>query len=79
MVGSRTATALAGVAISVALSAAIWYVFGTALFFLFVPIVPFLFRRGRTGVKGGRRCPTCDFRTTDRSYEYCPRDGTRLD
>lgn len=87
MLASRTATALAGVLASLALSAALWYYFDSLLFFLFVPFVPFLFRSTGGAVAGGatdqarpsaRRCPRCGFRTRDPEYEYCPRDGSRL-
>lgn len=43
MVGSRTLTALAGLAISLVVSVAAYVYFGTLLLFLFVPFVPFLF------------------------------------
>ena len=85
MVASRTATALAGVLVSLAISAALWYYFESLLFFLFVPFVPFLLRRdgGDAGAAGARpevaECPVCGYRTTDPEYDYCPRDGTRLE
>lgn len=82
MVGSRTLTAAAGLVASLAVSVALWWYFDTLAVFLFVPFVPFLLRRG-----GGddrpepsvRSCPQCDFRTTNDAYDYCPRDGRRLD
>ena len=82
MVSARTATALAGVLLSLALSVALWYYFDTFLFFLFVPFVPFLFRRA--GGDGSERpevaeCPHCGYRTVDPDHEYCPRDGSRLE
>jgi hypothetical protein len=88
VVASRTATALAGVLLSLAVSAALWYYTGTLLFFLLVPFVPFLFPA--SGGDGTRRptaadrptaveCPTCGYRTTDPEHDYCPRDGTRLE
>jgi len=57
--------------------------FGTFAFFLFVPFVPFLFR-GSSGTDAPAteriaECPQCGFRTTDESYDFCPRDGTRLE
>jgi hypothetical protein len=81
MVGSRTVTAVAGVVVSLLLSAALWWYFETFVFFLFVPFVPFLFRRHAppTRDESGRTCPTCGFRTQSESYAYCPRDGTKLD
>jgi len=83
MVSSRLATAAAGVAVSLAVSVALWWYFDVALFFLAVPFVPFLFRR--TGDRDDnrrppeRRCPECGFRTRDTSFSYCPRDGTELE
>lgn len=82
MVRSRTVTAIAGIVASLLVSAAAWYLFDTALFFLLVPFVPFLFRR-----KAGRdastsdvsTCPVCGFRTRNMTFEYCPRDGTELE
>jgi hypothetical protein len=48
------------------------------LFFLFVPFVPFLFRGARERPPV-RECPVCGFRTRDPEYDYCPRDGHRLE
>lgn len=76
MASSRTATAALGVAVSLALSAVLWWQFDTVLFFLVVPFVPFLF--GRT-VEPVAECPVCGFRTRSEEYDYCPRDGHRLD
>ena len=105
---SRTLTALIGLVLSLPISAAAWYYFDTLLLFLFVPLVPFLFRgsgdasdpreRGapdltaggeRSERRGGRgrddarperrRCPVCGFETREESFDYCPRDGTRLE
>ena len=88
MVGSRWLTATAGLVVSLLLSAAAWYYFETFLLFLFVPFVPFLLR-GRTDsgaangddstVRSVRRCPACGFRTANSDFEYCPRDGSRLE
>lgn len=80
MVSSRLATAVAGVAVSLAVSVVLWWVFDVALFLLAVPFVPFLFRRrgaddDRPPV---RTCPECGFSTRNPSFEHCPRDGTRL-
>lgn len=81
MGGSRAATALVGLVASLLVSAAAWYYYETFLLFLFVPFVPFIFRR-RSGSEStpesARECPVCGFQTADRSFEYCPRDGTRL-
>jgi hypothetical protein len=64
MVSARSATALVGLVASLAVSLALWF-------------VPFLFRReDRPPV---RECPVCGFRTRDEGYEYCPRDGHRLE
>jgi hypothetical protein len=81
MVGSRALTALVGLVASLLLSVVLWWTFDTLAFFLFVPFVPFLFRgRGRdTSADEVRTCPVCGFETTDEAYDYCPRDGTRLE
>lgn len=82
MVRSRTATALAGLVVSLLASAAAWYYFDTFLLFLVVPFVPLLLR-GRGGTDGRtdrpRECPECGFRTADPGFEYCPRDGAQLE
>jgi len=73
---SRTATAAVGVIASLAVSVLVWRYFGTVLFFLLIPFVPFLFRNERE--RRVRECPRCQFRVTDAEYEFCPRDGERL-
>lgn len=81
MVGSRTLTALVGLLGSLAVSAALYWYTGSVLFFLFVPFVPFLFGSGGLSDESGRqpkRCGRCGFETTEESYDYCPRDGSRL-
>lgn len=77
MARSRTWTALVGILVSLAVSVALWRYFGTFVFFLFVPFVPFFFR-GRTETPAVRECPDCGFQTTDESFQFCPRDGTQL-
>jgi hypothetical protein len=80
MVGSRTLTALVGLTASLLVSVVLWWQFDTLAFFLFVPFVPFLFRRGvRSVERSGKTCPVCRFETTNDAYEYCPRDGTPLE
>ncbi|MDX1746246.1 MAG: hypothetical protein R3324_09940 [Halobacteriales archaeon] len=84
MVSSRTATALAGLLLSLAVSVTLWYYFETLLFFLFflfVPFVPFLLRRGRGTERRPEvaECPVCGYRTVEPEHDYCPRDGTRLE
>lgn len=80
MVSSRTATAAAGLAVSLLVSVAAWYYLDTFLLFLFVPFVPFLFRRGadREGPPA-KRCPVCGFEARQPGFDYCPRDGTALE
>ena len=78
MVSARVATALAGVALSLALSVVLWQVFDTPVFLFAVPFVPFLFR-SREDERPLRTCPRCSFATRDQSYEFCPRDGTELE
>ncbi|WP_345781423.1 hypothetical protein [Natrononativus amylolyticus] len=73
------ATALVGLLVGLTVSVAAWVYFGTVLFFLFLPFVPFLFRSRETGGDAPfRRCPTCGFETRTPDYEYCPRDGAHL-
>lgn len=83
MVGSRTATALVGLAASVAVTVALWWYFDTLAVFLLLPFVPFLFSsRGREDDDEPpvvRTCPECGFRAASAEYEYCPRDGRRLE
>lgn len=91
MVGSRTATATAGLALSLAVSVAAWVYYDTLLLFLLVPFVPVLFRRGRRAAGGDgaaagtpatprpKRCPACGFETRTPDYTHCPRDGTPLE
>lgn len=81
MASARTITALAGLGLSVIISVATWLVFDTLFLFLFVPFVPLLLRRARSTSpdRPRRECPTCGFRSTDPAYEFCPRDGTRLE
>jgi hypothetical protein len=77
MVSARSATALVGLLVSLAASVVVWFAFGVPAFLVVFPFVPFLFRgRERPPV---RECPVCGFRTRDRDYEYCPRDGHRLE
>jgi len=75
-------TAVVGLAVSLLVSVVAWVYFDSLLLFLFVPFVPFLFRRGRSDRsdtdEAGRRCPECGFQTRDEEYDFCPRDGTRL-
>ena len=80
MVSSRLATAVVGVLASLAISVAAWVYLDTALLFLLVPFVPFLFRKARsTEAPPVRRCPRCGFESADPTFDYCPRDGTRLE
>ncbi|MFB6354347.1 MAG: hypothetical protein ABEJ92_09700 [Halobacteriales archaeon] len=80
MVSSRTATAAAGVVLSLAISVAAWVYLDTLLLFLVVPFVPFLFRRGREAERTPTsRCPDCGFETRNPAYDHCPYDGTRLE
>ncbi|MFO7927957.1 MAG: hypothetical protein ACQET5_06520 [Halobacteriota archaeon] len=83
MVGSRTLTALAGLLASLAVSVLFYVYTGSFLFFLFVPFVPFLFAsRGSDDAASERppirECSRCDFATRNPTFEYCPRDGSRL-
>ncbi|WP_227353913.1 hypothetical protein [Haladaptatus salinisoli] len=77
MVGSRTATALAGLALSIVLTVVLWQYFGTPFVFVFLPFLPILFGRSRR--PESRTCPECGFRTRNPEFTHCPRDGTPLD
>lgn len=71
-----------GLLASLGLSVALWWYFDTLAVFLFVPFIPFLFRRGRSEQARERQvrtCPRCDFRTERTEFDYCPRDGARLE
>ncbi|QDX41671.1 hypothetical protein [Salarchaeum sp. JOR-1] len=74
--GSRTRTALVGLAASLAVNAAVYYYTGWFVFFIALPFVPLLFRGDDR--PPARECPQCGFSTRDPAYEYCPRDGARL-
>lgn len=52
-------------------------VFRVYFLFLFLPILPFLFR-GKGGVREVKRCTSCDWHTDEMHYNYCPYDGTPL-
>ena len=73
---TRWLTALIGLFASLAISVFAWLYFDTFLFFLLIPFVPFLFSGRSPPVK---RCPRCGFETRSREFEYCPRDGARLE
>lgn len=81
MVGSRTFSALVGLLLGLLLSVVAWVYFDTLALFLFLPLVPFLFRfpGDSSDDASVRSCPVCGFRTRDPSYEHCPRDGHRLE
>jgi len=81
MVSTRATTAVIGIVGSLLVSAVLWWYFNSFVFFLFIPFVPFLFRRSSREVseKQVHECPVCGFHTTEDTYEYCPRDGTRLE
>jgi|AntDeeMetagen134_2_1112570.scaffolds.fasta_scaffold00017_4 hypothetical protein len=81
MPSSRIATAVAGLLVSLLVSAVRWWRFNTFVFFLLIPFVPFLFRGSSRDASEEtvRACPTCGFRTQNRGYDYCPRDGTRVE
>lgn len=81
MAWSRWTTALVGLALSLALSAALYYYFDTLFAFVFLPFVPFLLRGGSgdDSEPETRTCPACGFETRSPDYDYCPRDGTALE
>lgn len=75
---SRALTGLVGLLLGLAVSVAAWVYFDTLLLFLFLPLVPFLWRR-RESPPETRTCSACGFETGEESFDYCPRDGTRLE
>ena len=80
MVGSRTLTAAAGVLVSLLVTGVLWWYFDTLLVFLFLPFVPILFRGlGDDEPTVVQECPHCGFQATSEAYDYCPRDGSRLE
>jgi len=81
MVGSRTLTAAIGLAGSLAVTVALWWYLDTLAVFLFLPVVPFLFRGWGDEPERApaKTCPRCDFRSHNDEFDYCPRDGTRLE
>ena len=78
MVGSRTFTALVGLAASVAISVVAYVHLDTLFVFLFLPFVPLLFGGRRDHGGAARTCPQCGFTTRSSEARYCPRDGTEL-
>lgn len=82
MVGPRTITALIGLGVGLLISVLAWVYWDTLALFVFLPFVPFLFRRSgdaRRERPSVRECPACGFRTREPEFEYCPRDGRRLE
>lgn len=80
MAWSRWMTAFVGLAVSLAISAVLYYYFDTLFAFVFLPFVPFLFRsRSEREEPLVRTCPECGFETRSPEYDYCPRDGTELE
>lgn len=78
--GARVATAIAGLVASILLSVVAWVYFDLPVFLVFLPFVPLLFRQRQASESPPvRACPVCGFSTGDPSYDYCPRDGERLE
>ena len=73
----RLVTALFGLVVSVGISVLAWVYFDIPVFLVFLPFVPFLFRRRERPPV--RECPRCGFQTREEGYEFCPRDGERLE
>lgn len=74
---TRWLTAFLGIAASVAISVYAWLSFDTLLLFLLIPFVPLLLRR-RSRPETKRRS-RCGFETEREGFDYCPRDGSRLE
>jgi hypothetical protein len=72
----KAKTAIAGILLSLSVSVLLWVYLDTFVAFLLVPFVPFLFGQRDRSVQ---TCPRCTFTTTDTEYEFCPRDGSRLE
>lgn len=79
MVDSRLATAVAGLVVSVLVTALLAWYFNALFIFLFLPFIPFLFRSSGGEERGVARCPECGFETRNPEYIHCPRDGARLE
>ena len=62
---------------SLVITIVVTLVFRVYFLFLFLPILPFLFR-SKGGVREVKRCTSCDFYTDEMHYNYCPCDGTPL-
>ncbi len=62
---------------SIALTIVLISRFHVPFLFVFLPIVPFLFRRRRHAPLV-KRCTSCAWYTSDPRYRYCPCDGTPL-
>lgn len=76
---TRALTALAGLAVGLAISVAAWVLWGTLLLFVLLPFVPLFALRGRSVSGPSRVCPVCGYRTRELDHEYCPKDGHRLE
>lgn len=80
MVDTRLVTAALGLAAGLAISVVAWVLWETLLLFLFLPFIPLFAFRGGTGTETATsQCPVCGYRTRDPEFEYCPRDGHRLE
>jgi hypothetical protein len=62
---------------SVAVTLVAVLVFRVYFLFLFLPILPFLFR-SHSRVREVKRCTSCNWYTDDMNYNFCPCDGTPL-
>jgi len=62
---------------SIVITIVVALVFRVYFLFLFLPVLPFLFR-SKGGVREVKRCTSCDFYTDEMRYNYCPCDGTPL-
>lgn len=77
---SRYVVAIVGLLASVLVSVIAWVAFDTIVLFLLIPFVPLVWWRvDGSESRPVRRCPQCGFSTTTPGYDYCPRDGTRLE
>ncbi|MFB6111487.1 MAG: hypothetical protein ABEJ35_03015 [Halobacteriaceae archaeon] len=76
---ARTSTALAGLLLSLLITAALSWYFESLVFLFVLPFLPLLgWRKTADDEPARRTCPACGFSTRDPDHRYCPRDGTEL-
>lgn len=77
---TRVLIAVGGLAVGLAISVAAWVLWETLLLFVLLPFIPLFALRGtRSTTDETHVCPACGFQTTNPEFDYCPRDGHRLE